>query len=217
MKTLFLAVLMAGAATGALAADLPTHKAPIAPAPVYAPAFTWGGLYLGINGGYAFAAVGDSNFASPNGGVIGATLGYNWQMGQLVYGVEGDFDYAFTKRSNDFAFGSNTYNVNWMTTERLRLGYAVDRALFYVTGGYAGVNTHATVSDVFGNNFTQNNWRNGGAIGAGIEYAFTNNITAKGEYLWLPLQDKTYWSGTPYEETNHMNVSLFRVGLNYKF
>jgi len=221
MRTLFLAALMASAATAALAADLPTHKAPMAPAPAYAPPFTWGGLYVGINGGYAFGDASNTFFANPNGGVVGGTLGYNYQMSQFVFGVEGDFDYAFTRQSNNFAVGgvtgANTFKVNWITTERLRLGYAVDRALFYVTGGYAGVDTHATVADSLGNNFAQNNWRSGGALGAGIEYAFTNNISVKGEYLWLPMQDQTYWSGLPYQETNHLDISLFRVGLNYKF
>jgi len=220
MKTLFVAVLMAGVASSAFAADLPTRKgAPIAP-PVYAPAFTWGGLYVGINGGYAYGPVSNSNFASPSGGIVGGTLGYNWQMGQIVFGAEGDFDYAFTKKSNNFgagpAFGSNTYKVSWITTERLRLGYAVDRALFYVTGGFAAVDTRAT-ANFGGAAFEQNNWRTGGAIGGGIEYAFTNNITAKAEYLWLPMQDKTYFGGTPFAENNKMDVNLFRVGLNYKF
>ncbi|HXT05797.1 MAG TPA: outer membrane beta-barrel protein [Roseiarcus sp.] len=222
MKTIFLAVLMAGAATSALAADLPTRKGePMAPAPVYAPAFTWGGLYVGINGGYAFSNTSNTNFASPNGGLVGGTLGYNWQMGQLVYGVEGDIGYAFTNTSNQFSnalvSGSNSYRTNWMTTERLRLGYAVDRALFYVTGGYAGVDTKGTVGGSAGGLFTQESWRNGGVVGGGIEYAFTNNISAKAEYLWAPMQSQTYFGGTPYAETNHMDVSLFRVGLNYKF
>jgi outer membrane immunogenic protein len=217
MKTLFLAVLMAGAATGALAADLPTHKAPVAPAPVYTPAFTWGGLYVGINGGFGYAALGNTNFANPTGGVIGGTLGYNYQMGQIVFGVEGDIDAAFMSAGNSFAFGNTNYKVNWLTTERLRLGYAVDRALFYVTGGYAGVETHASIADNFGYTNSRSDWRSGGAIGGGVEYAFTNNITAKAEYLWLPLEDKTYWTATPYTETNHMSVSLARVGLNYKF
>jgi len=226
MKTLFVAVLMAGVASSAFAADLPTRKgAPIAP-PVYAPAFTWGGLYVGINGGYAYGAVNNSNFSSPNGGMVGGTLGYNWQFGQIVFGAEGDFDYAFTKQSNTFGFttaagvagtGANSLRTNWITTERLRLGYAVDRALFYVTGGFAAADTHANVSDSFGNNFSQNNWRDGGVVGGGIEYAFTNNITAKAEYLWAPLSNQTYWSGTPYAETNHLDVNMFRVGLNYKF
>ena len=141
--------------------------------------------------------------------MVGGTLGYNWQVGQIVFGAEGDFDYGFLKSSNGFnnalAAGATSYQTNWMTTERLRLGYAIDRALFYVTGGYAGVSTHASIADSF-NGFaaTQNGWRSGGVIGGGIEYAFTNNISAKAEYLWAPMQDKTYWAGTPDQETNHM-------------
>ena len=217
MKTLFLAVLMAGAASSALAADLPTHKSPIAPAPFYAPpAFTWGGLYLGVNGGFGYAKLGNTNFASNGGGVVGGTIGYNWQMGQVVFGGEADLDWASIKTNNTFANGTTTYRVNWLTTERLRLGYAVDRALFYVTGGYAGVSTRANINAV-GFAGSQDNWRSGGVIGGGIEYAFTNNISLKGEYLWAPLQNKTYWGGTPYAETNRMSVSLARVGLNYKF
>jgi len=229
MKTLFVALLMAGAATSAIAADLPSHKGyPVAPQPMYSqPAFTWGGLYVGINGGYAYGNMSNTNFANPNGGAIGGTLGYNWQMGQIVFGAEGDFDYAFSKQTNTFSYlntavppvsvtGANSLEINWITTERLRLGYAVDRALFYVTGGYAGISTRASVFDGT-NNFSQDGWRSGGAIGAGVEYAFTNNISAKAEYLWLPMEDKTYWSGTPYQETNKLDVNLFRVGLNYKF
>ncbi len=222
MKTLFLAVLMAGAATGALAADLPTHKSPVAPAPMYAPAYTWGGLYVGINGGFGYAGLGATNFGNPSGGLIGGTIGYNWQMGQIVFGGEADLDYGFMKSNNAFATGVTSYETNWMTTERLRLGYSVDRALFYVTGGYAGVNTQASIADAGGGGRaafagTQNGWRSGGVIGGGIEYAFTNNISAKAEYLWAPMEDKTYWAGTPDQETNHMYLSIARVGLNFKF
>ncbi len=219
MKALFLAVLMASAATGALAADLPTHKSPVAPMPAYMPPpFTWGGLYVGINGGFGYAGLGDTNFASPSGGLVGGTLGYNWQMGQFVFGAEGDFDYGFMKASNNFANGVNSYQTNWLTTERLRLGYAWDHTLFYVTGGYAGVSTQASIADsvtTFAG--TQNGWRNGGVVGGGIEYAITNNISLKGEYLWAPMESQTYWAGTPDQETNHMSISLARVGLNYKF
>jgi outer membrane immunogenic protein len=219
MNKLFLAVLMTGAATGAIAADLPTHKSPMAP--VYSappPAFTWGGLYVGINGGFGYGDLSNTNFGNPNGGIVGGTLGYNWQMGQIVFGAEADFDYGFMKADNTFANGVNTYQTNWMTTERLRLGYAVDRALFYVTGGYAGISTQASIADAvtpFAG--TQNGWRSGGVIGGGIEYAFTNNISAKAEYLWAPMEDKTYWPGTPDQETNHMSLSLARIGINYKF
>jgi outer membrane immunogenic protein len=220
MKTLIVAALMAGVASSAMAADLPTRKAPYAPAPMYTqPAFTWTGFYVGINGGYGFGGIGNTNFGNPSGGLVGGTVGYNYQMGQFVVGGEADLDWADLGAKNTFNnFGYNNFHVNWMTTERLRLGYAVDRALFFVTGGYAGVSTHASITDnVNAFSGTQDTWRSGGVVGGGIEYAFTNNITAKAEFLWAPLQDTTYWAGTPDAETNHLSVSLARVGVNFKF
>jgi outer membrane immunogenic protein len=220
MKRLIVAALMAGVASSAMAADLPSHKSPYAPAPMYVqPAFTWTGFYVGINGGYGFGGIGDTNFGNPNGGFVGGTVGYNYQMGQFVVGGEADLDWADLSAKNTFSnFGYNNYHVNAITTERLRLGYAVDRALFYVSGGYAGVNTHASITDNFNGVYgTQDSWRSGGVVGGGIEYAFTNNITAKAEFLWAPLQDVTYWAGTPDAETNHLSVSLARVGVNFKF
>ena len=94
----------------------------------------------------------------------------------------------------------------------------MDRALFYVTAGYAGVSTQASIADgvtPYAN--SQNGWRSGGVIGGGIEYAFTDHLSAKAEYLWAPMEDQTYWAGTPDQETNHMSISLARIGLNYKF
>ena len=209
--------------TAAGAADLPIKTKAPPPVAIY----DWTGFYIGVSGGGSLGqsthidqATGlpDTVGYNVKGGLVGGTIGYNWQMGQIVFGGEADLDYGFMHASNSFGGVSNTYKTNWMTTERLRLGYAVDRALFYVTGGYAGVSTRATINDV-PNNFaaSQNNWRSGGVIGGGIEYAFTNNISAKAEYLWAPLQNKTYWAGTPDQETNHMSVSLARVGLNHKF
>lgn len=219
MKTVLLAALMGCVATGALAADLPTRKTPVAP-PVYAPAFTWGGLYLGINGGIGYNHLSNSAFANQTGGLVGGTIGYNWQYGQVVFGGEADFDYGFMRRNNSFANGNTTYRTNWITTERLRLGYAVDRALFYVTGGYAGTSTQASFNGVSGGlNYSgsQSYWRSGGVVGGGVEYAFTNNMSAKAEYLYAPMDSRSYWGGTPFAETNKQSLSMFRVGLNYKF
>ena len=56
-----------------------------------------------------------------------------------------------------------------------------------------------------------------GVIGAGVEYALTNNISAKAEYLYAPFSSQTYFAGTPDAENNGLSLSLFRVGLNYKF
>ena len=84
----------------------------------------------------------------------------------------------------------------------------MDRALLYVTGGYAGAETNVNIAG-FG---SQSDWRNGGVIGAGLEYAFTNNISAKAEYLYAPLESKTY-DGVK----SNTDLSLVRAGLNYKF
>lgn len=220
MKKLILSALLSGVAASAMATDLPGHRgAPVAPL-VYQPAFTWGGLYVGINGGYDYGDISGTNFARPEGGLIGGTVGYNWQTGSWVYGVEGDFDYAFTKHDNTFAFsggtGSNTYKTDWLTTERVRFGYAYDRALFYVTGGLAVVQNKGTVNDGAAS-FSKEEWRVGGTIGAGAEYAITDNVSAKAEYLWVPVEDQKFWSGQAYEEKNSLSSHLFRAGLNYKF
>src|SRR3954451_7905776 len=102
MKSVFVAgvsalALIAGLAS-AQAADIPARTAMPAKAPVYvAPVFTWTGPYIGINGGWGW---GNSDYtggfpgsASVSGGLIGGTLGYNWQVGQAVFGLEGDIDW----------------------------------------------------------------------------------------------------------------------------
>ena len=89
MKTLLIGALIAGAATSAFAADLPAPQA--APAPVHAPpAFSWTGVYFGVNGGFAWANANNGSFGSLSGGEFGGTVGGNYQMGQFVLGAEGD-------------------------------------------------------------------------------------------------------------------------------
>ncbi len=218
MKKFLLAALMAGVASSAFAADLPTHKAPPQAPVVYAPPFTWTGFYVGVNGGWGFGDLSNSNFSAPSGGLLGAQAGYNYQMGQFVAGLEADLDWTDLNKSNIYALGTNKFSTGTMTTERLRAGIALDRALIYVTGGYAGISTSASFNDtVNGLTASETTWRNGGAIGGGVEYAFTNNITAKAEYLYVPLSDQTYFAGTPDGERNSFGIDIIRAGLNYKF
>ncbi len=107
MKRLLFAAccaLLASAGTS-LGADLPrpAYKAPPLAPEYIAPLFTWSGFYVGINGGYAWGKADVSNSATSfttdnqDGWLIGATAGYNYQMGQFVLGVEGDIDYALIK------------------------------------------------------------------------------------------------------------------------
>jgi outer membrane immunogenic protein len=105
-RMLFAGAVALFVATSALAADLPVAPPPQAPAayvPVVAPVYNWGGIYIGINGGYGFGStqwqsptagvVGTGTF-NTNGGLIGGTAGFNFQSGQVVFGIEGDWDWA---------------------------------------------------------------------------------------------------------------------------
>ncbi len=208
MKKFLLAALLAGVATSALASDLPTRKAPPAPAVYAPPTFTWTGFYVGVNGGYGIGSGTSSNFGTPSGGLVGGTAGYNYQIGQFVVGVEGDLDWADMTKSGTNAIGAYKTDIDSLATARARAGFAVDRALLFVTGGYAGAETNTNIAG-FG---SQSDWRNGGVIGAGLEYAFTNNLSAKAEYLYAPLENKSY-DGLK----SDTDLSLIRAGLNYKF
>src|SRR5208282_4988529 len=103
MKRILLAGAFALAAGGqALAADLPQPgppppRAPATYVPVPAPAFSWSGIYVGINGGYAFGTGDFSSGASVsgvNGFLAGGTIGANYQWGRFVLGIEGDGDWT---------------------------------------------------------------------------------------------------------------------------
>ena len=212
MKKVLLAALMAGVASSAMAADLPTRKAPPAPQ-VYSapPVFSWTGFYVGVNGGWG-GGTGGKDFGNVSGGLVGGTVGYNYQIGQFVVGLEGDWDWADLTKNGTNNIGYYKNKADDLVTVRARAGYAIDRALLYVTGGYAGVDDKISLPG----SYSSSEWRNGGVIGAGLEYAFTNNISAKAEYLYAPVGSKSYWDGSNYGKSD-LNLSLVRVGLNYKF
>lgn len=215
MKKVLLAALLASVASSALAADLPSKKGPPPSPMVYAPAFSWTGFYVGANAGWGFADPSKSNLPNASGGMIGGQAGYNYQIGQFVGGVEADLDYNSASHSHTTALGSEKLSVGAMTTERARAGVALDRALLFVTGGYAGVDVRGSYNGAASG--AQTVWRNGGVVGAGIEYAFTNNISAKAEYLYMPFSSASYFSGTPEAERSGLNMNVIRAGLNYKF
>ena len=155
----------------ASAADLPARGMPYK-APAYAPMYNWTGFYLGINGGGAFGdsgwnGLGVSN--SPGGGMVGGTIGYNWQgMGSpWVFGLEGDVDWSGVSDSTTCgAFTCQTKNT-WFGTVRGRLGYAFDRTLVYGTGGFAYGSGGGR--DFGLPNSSRDDFQTGYAVGGGIE------------------------------------------------
>lgn len=211
LKSIFagaLATLVAGAA---MAADLPRRTAALAPAPYFAARpFTWTGVYAGLNAGYNFGTMSNSAKGAVghvSGNSVGATVGYNYQIQQFVIGAEGDLNWANAHGST----AANAAKIRSIGTLRARAGYAVDRALVYATVGYAGGQTR--ISTALG---SDSHWLNGYALGGGIEYAFTNNISAKAEYLYTDLQAKNY-NLAPDVTSAGAHLSSIRTGVNYRF
>lgn len=220
VRVLLASVGMAALMGAAAAADLPPRYSPIAPqSPFIAPIYNWTGLYVGINGGGAW---GRSDWTSTNdfhvsGGLVGGTVGYNWQAGNWVYGLEGDIDWTDIRGSTTFActFGCETRN-SWLATVRGRLGYAYDRFLPYVTGGLALGDIQARTPGFAGASDTNA----GFAIGAGLEFAVANNWTLKAEYLHVDLGDINCGTacGTPLLTDNvSFRTNIFRGGVNLRF
>jgi outer membrane immunogenic protein len=199
------------AATPALAADLPPMSpAPRAPAvyvPPVAPVYNWSGIYLGINGGYGFGNVKATFAGTPfsgtaDGGLVGGTLGANYQIGQFVLGVEGDGDWADFGNGGACGVGCSGTD-NWLATARGRAGFAWDRVLLFGTGGAAFSEALTSGSG------TQTGWTAGG----GIEVGITENFTAKVEYLYIDFGSTSCGVAC----SINFNANLVRGGLNYKF
>ena len=241
----FVAVLGATALSisVASAADMPT-KAPIVKAPMAAP-FTWTGFYIGVNGGWGSSRnVGATTFSNSvgqvftttgstfdgNGGFGGVQAGYNWQAGQIVYGLETDLQFASIK--SDIAGGvtgfgdvyNGSRNLNYFGTVRGRVGYAFDRALIYATGGFAyGGLSQSIVSPNAGWNVTAKNDAAGFAVGGGLEYALSPPWSVKGEYQFIDFGSRALTGcyagcGITLSSNNlSRQYHIVRLGLNYKF
>ncbi len=220
------------------------------PAPVEYSTFSWTGGYLGAHAGYGWASMHDvhnpeADKVKPKGGFGGIQAGYNWQFdNNVVLGAEADVSFGKMKKSwagNDSSPYDSYYGEDKIGTHgtvRARLGYAVDRFLPYVTGGIAFAETkHSLGCDVArvsatngcggkanGGKFedTASKTRTGYVVGAGVEYAVTDNWTLKAEYLYSNYGKKNVTLSDPYK--NQFNERRFktdlnevRFGVNYKF
>ncbi len=222
-------------ATAADAADLyrkPPPPAPYSPPAAYVEPNIWQGFYVGLNGGYGWGnggnaisySNGDSSaHAKPEGGFGGGQLGYNFQSGKLVFGLESDFQGGDLSRSTTGtttggkAFTSKE-STDWFGTARGRLGLALGPALVYGTGGFAygGVRQQATLGGVaLGSSGTQTGW----VAGGGIEYKINPAWSLKGEYQYIDLGTAKLWDTANSLGTNGLDTSFHtgRFGLNYRF
>jgi outer membrane immunogenic protein len=193
----------------ALAADLPARAYTKAPA-VVAPIYNWGGFYIGGFGGYA--SENTSTDPKVKGGFAGGTVGYNWQTGSIVFGLEADGGWADVNASITAAGATATTRIDALGTVRGRVGFAVDRVLFYGTGGYAWIDNKLSVS-ALGITLSQSHFHSGWTAGAGVEAFFAPNWSVKAEYLFRSLGSENYF-GIP---SGRLDLHSGQVGVNYHF
>jgi outer membrane immunogenic protein len=246
MKKILAGIALLGTAVSAQAADMAV-KAPYLKAPV-AMVYDWTGFYIGVNAGvgigrdYTRLAIGnfvDASYLSPQGGLGGGQIGYNWQVpnslfGALVFGVEADFQGTGMRdnytclltcmRPGRLGGLASQYsqNLDWFGTVRGRAGIATGPVLTYVTAGWAYGSVKTTLTETFGltvETFSSNQNRGGWTWGSGIEASLGGTWTGKIEYLWFTLGDRldTFTLNTRSQAmSTDIREQIFRVGLNYR-
>jgi outer membrane immunogenic protein len=142
----------------------------------------------------------------------GGLVGFNWQSGMFVGGIEADDQWSDQKVSGTDIFGVPfTDRISAFATVRGRAGVAVDNVYIYGTGGYAHFEFKSE-SPGFSETFNRGGW----TIGAGIDVAVVGNLIARAEYLYLRSFDKTDTVG-PFTVTDHLTDNIVRGALMYKF
>lgn len=252
MKKIFAAaaaMLFATTVAGS-AADLAVKAAPM-PAPVW----SWTGFYLGVHGGGAWGTT-ESTLTSVTGGGLavpvglpiaqnsrsgflgGGQIGYNYQSGWAVFGVQADAAAMDVKGTTPCLGGvlGCTAKSDWLATATGRLGGVVaDRALVYVKGGAAWMHTDHSLTipgggligpvlpgvGTIGASTTALGW----LLGFGTEYAFSPNWSAFVEYNYIEFDKKnaaldfSAFVGAPaaLNVDFKSKLSIAKVGVNYKF
>lgn len=212
--------------SGANAADL----ARPAPAPYYkapamvAPAFSWTGLYLGLEGGYGWGHEAyTDNFLGPvthdpRGGIFGGILGYRYQIGQFVLGVEGTGAWADINDTVSAGGISETLKARSLYTATGQVGVAFSQALLYAKGGWAGTSIHTDLTApglIAGSSQSPSGW----TAGVGLDYAVTQNVVFGVEYDHMQFNYDSFNIGGVWAVTNTSDFKVDQVVgcLTYKF
>ncbi|MET3662514.1 outer membrane protein [Aquamicrobium ahrensii] len=221
MKKLFLAAALSALTfSAAQAADAVVYE-PVSEAPIAA-SFDWTGAYIGAHVGYGWADVdrlaitGIANSYDANGFLAGVHIGYNHQIDQFVVGIEGDIEWAdLDGDDNGFGGTVDETDFNWTGSVRARLGYAFDRLLVYGTGGIAFAsidqNNIGGVPESIKKTYT------GWTVGAGAEYAFTDNLTTRIEYRYSDFGTKYFAPAGLNSFENDITSHSVRLGISYRF
>jgi opacity protein-like surface antigen len=222
------------AASGPLVAKAPIYKAPTGPV-----VYNWAGFYIGA---YLGADWGVTNLTFLDDGATtdprfagflgGGEIGYNYQVGKWVFGLEGDLAWtnAHGARPCPIGFFANCEtSMNWLSTETGRIGYAYwDRLLIYVKGGATiapdrveaacTASSQSTILPVAGcPSSSDSKTRAGWTAGLGSEFGLTRNVSVKSELMYFDLGSDRYTiASTPTDVQRTGFISTlglhFRVG-----
>jgi outer membrane immunogenic protein len=222
------------------AADLPPQPPVKAPAMVAPPAFSWTGIYIGAHAGGVWSTVkgtdldgdGTADTVKINGWLAGGQIGANYQIGNIVLGVQGDYAYADVKKTVivpagvGFGPGAQASMKNdFYATATGRVGVAFDTLLIYGKGGVAFTRDKLNFVDGFGGSATGTWDRTGWDAGAGIEWAFAGNWSLFAEYNYMSFgkrtETPTVVSGlfplTASSASVSLNTSIAKAGINFRF
>jgi outer membrane immunogenic protein len=195
----------------------PNDRRPLDGSYRYGP-MSWTGIYLGGHLGWGAGGADGTGLVSQDvdasGFLAGLHAGYNFQYHALVAGLEGDIDWTTVDGEETVGGRTLTANANWLSSLRLRFGYAHNNLLIYGTGGAAFAGTDFNVSGA-GPDATLSDTVVGYAIGVGAEYAFTHALSARVEALHYNFGDQDFVIGnTP--STVDLDLTTIRAGLSFK-
>ena len=193
------------------------------------PPFTWSGVYLGVNAGFGW---GDSDWTArrdigvvvdtrdrfnhdPQGGLVGGHLGFNYQTGRFVWGLEGSVAGANieeeTRSRFDGALLTTDIKTLWSVTGRV--GYDWGRLLTYAKGGYAGANIELTARDPFLFQISESKVHNGWTVGGGLEFLASDNLVLGVEYNYYDFGEATHHRAVD----NDVTLQTVTARVSYKF
>ena len=239
LRSSLVASVLVATAGAASAADLVIYE-PVASKPAASSGFDWAGFYAGVHGGYAWGSEADNQSEVIGGGggggdtgggdtgdafdmdgfIGGVHAGYNWQDGNFVFGIEGDADFSDVSGGTDFNYGGSltgdiSLATHWQASLRLRGGVAMDNLLLYGTAGVAFAAAELA-SEGDANNSSDTNVHLGWTVGAGLEYALSENWIARGEVRYTDFAPEIYMLEEGPVESSWTQTAV-TAGLSYKF
>jgi outer membrane immunogenic protein len=216
--------MIGGSATAADLKPAPVYKAP--PAGVLPAAYDWTGFYIGGHVGYGWDrdkwrdAAGLNSSSTPNGFLGGGQVGFNYQIGQYLLGIEGDGSWSGIKGSTTTAMGAMgatiDNRVDWTSTVTGRAGLVFDRWLAYGKGGVAFAGDRFRTNRYTPAIVEVTDTRVGWTVGAGVEYAFAPAWSAKLEYNYMDFGTKAVSFAPGTSTSIDEQVHAVKFGINYK-